>query len=82
MYKWREHVLIHCFSLLYHYNMLPYLNTKMYFFYRTSRIIQNGQLEILGGGWVMPDEASTHYAALLDEMTEGHLWIADSLGRI
>ena len=28
----------------------------------------------------MPDEASTHYTAILDQMMEGHLWIAETLG--
>lgn len=45
-----------------------------------KRLLQNGQLELLGGGWVMPDEASTHYTAILDQMMEGHLWIAETLG--
>ena len=28
----------------------------------------------------MPDEASTHYATILDQMMEGHLWLAETLG--
>ena len=51
------------------------------FGYFLFRLLQSGQFEILGGGWVMPDEASTHYAAMLDQMMEGHLWLAETVGR-
>lgn len=45
-----------------------------------KKLLTNGQLEILSGGWVSVDEATTHYTAVLDQLIEGHLWIKDNLG--
>ncbi|KAL3526463.1 hypothetical protein ACH5RR_011119 [Cinchona calisaya] len=45
-------------------------------------LVKNGQLEIVGGGWVMNDEANSHYFAILEQMMEGNMWLNETVGII
>ncbi|XP_069460399.1 lysosomal alpha-mannosidase-like [Ambystoma mexicanum] len=43
-------------------------------------LVNEGRLEFINGGWCMNDEASTHYSAIIDQMTLGFQFLEDTFG--
>ncbi|KAL2764393.1 lysosomal alpha-mannosidase isoform 2 precursor [Daubentonia madagascariensis] len=43
-------------------------------------LVRQGRLEFANGGWVMNDEATTHYGAIVDQMTLGLRFLEDTFG--
>ena len=44
------------------------------------RLVDRGQLAFAGGGWVSPDEATTHATDIVDAYALGHEWLWNTLG--
>ncbi|CAG7713856.1 unnamed protein product [Allacma fusca] len=49
---------------------------------KVKKLVENKQLEFVTGGWVMPDEASSHYFSMLTQLIEGHQWLLHHLDYI
>lgn len=47
-----------------------------------GRLLARKQLEIVTGGWVMNDEANSHYYSILQQLTHGHQWMREHLNII
>ncbi|XP_071068877.1 lysosomal alpha-mannosidase-like [Dasypus novemcinctus] len=45
------------------------------------KLVHQGRLEFANGGWVMNDEATTYYGAIVDQMTLGLRFLKDTFGR-
>jgi lysosomal alpha-mannosidase len=43
-------------------------------------LVSSGRFEFINGGWCMNDEANTEYEAIIDQMTQGHLWLFREFG--
>ncbi|KAI6218357.1 Alpha-mannosidase [Aphelenchoides fujianensis] len=46
---------------------------------RVRRLLHDGQLEIVTGGWVMSDEASSHVFSIVMQLFEGHEFLRNEL---
>uniref|UniRef100_A0A182UAA6 Alpha-mannosidase n=1 Tax=Anopheles melas TaxID=34690 RepID=A0A182UAA6_9DIPT len=44
-----------------------------------KRLVKKRQLEFVTGGWVMPDEANSHWYSMLLQLTEGQTWLQTRL---
>ena len=44
------------------------------------RLLHNGQIEFVLGGWTMPDEALNTYPGVINTMSRGLQWIKDTFG--
>lgn len=45
-------------------------------------LLKSKKLEIVTGGWVMNDEANSHWLSVVQQLTTGHQWLLDNLGYV
>ncbi|KAK2168413.1 hypothetical protein LSH36_17g13000 [Paralvinella palmiformis] len=66
---WAESIFLH----MWYQDSSPHTQAQL------KKLIKRGQLEIVSGSWIVPDEANPHYFALVDQMIEGHRWLERNL---
>ncbi|XP_025832856.1 alpha-mannosidase 2 isoform X2 [Agrilus planipennis] len=49
---------------------------------RVKELLRKNQLEIVTGGWVMNDEANSHWLSVYYQLSEGHQWLKKNLNYI
>ncbi|KAL1122794.1 hypothetical protein AAG570_003120 [Ranatra chinensis] len=49
---------------------------------QVKELVSKRQLEFVTGGWVMPDEANSHYYSILEQLIYGHQWLLDNLNYV
>ncbi|XP_045502615.1 alpha-mannosidase 2 [Colias croceus] len=45
-----------------------------------QNLLKAGKIEIVTGGWVMNDEANSHWMSIIQQLTTGHQWLTENLG--
>ena len=48
---------------------------------QVERLVSEGRLELVGGGWAMNDEASVHYTAIIDNVGTGIAHLKSLFGK-
>ncbi|KAL3141201.1 hypothetical protein ABBQ38_003541 [Trebouxia sp. C0009 RCD-2024] len=46
------------------------------------KLVDNGQLDFVNGGYVQHDEAAAHYVAMIDQTTRGHSFLKEQFGKV